>query len=165
MIEEWRDIPGFPGYQASTEGRIRSLDRISVQGHKLIGRLLRTGVRRHIGYLYVIPCVDARRITMNVHALVALAFIGPRPKGMHVAHDDCNHLNNRPSNLFHKTVSANRADSILKGRHRLSVVALDRVRSALAKGDTNVSIAARENISPQMISHIKNKRSYRAPLA
>lgn len=27
-MENWKDVPGYPGYQVSDLGRVRSLDRI-----------------------------------------------------------------------------------------------------------------------------------------
>jgi hypothetical protein len=169
MKEEWRDIPGFENYQASSLGRIRSLDRYITCEHAGYSRtvltkgcVLRTAVGNKIGYLYVIPCINKVRVTARVHHLVALAFKGPRPSGLHVAHDDGNHLNNRPSNLIYKTVAANRHDSVKHGRYSLLSVDVKSIRKAIAKGERNVAIAKRYNVQPQLISHIKNKRAYAA---
>lgn len=98
--EEWRDIPGHDGhYQASSLGRIRSMDREGKTCYgsirKLKGRILHPHINK-AGYCRVHPNVTASQF---VHRLVALAFI-PNPEGHPVInHKDGNPRNNRPENL------------------------------------------------------------------
>lgn len=77
---DWADIVGCPGYQVSSCGKVRSLDRIVVQRHKTKGSVERrftgkllTLQRARNGYLMVM----LRPSTKNhlVHRLVATAFI------------------------------------------------------------------------------------------
>ena len=84
MKEElWKDIPGYEGlYQASTLGRIRSLDfekeynPINRKPYKKIlkGRILKPFVDVD-GYKIVILYKDGNRKTKRVHRLVAIAFL------------------------------------------------------------------------------------------
>ena len=102
--EEWRPIPGFVGYSASSNGRIRvdgghprNREGILAMplGHKYLQCMLTpTGKPRHHGNL------RPRR----VHILVALAFLGPKPTPEHeVNHINGNKLDNRPDNLEYVT--------------------------------------------------------------
>jgi hypothetical protein len=56
-----------------------------------------------------------RHPVQNVHALVAAAFLGPRPEGMQVRHGDGSKDNNHLSNLCYGTASDNVRDSIAHG--------------------------------------------------
>lgn len=56
-----------------------------------------------------------KRKRMMVHSLVALAFLGPRPLGMVVAHGSRGVLDNSPSNLSYKTPAQNKADELRDG--------------------------------------------------
>ena len=62
------------------------------------------------------------RVKMNnksyhIHQLVALFYLGERPKDFVVNHKDGNKLNNRPSNLEYVTITANIRHSIEHGMH------------------------------------------------
>lgn len=100
-MEQWRDIPGCLGYQASDAGRIRSVDRHvrtvdkrGVERTRLCrSRVLSPGSCR--GYLIV-----NLKPTIAVHNLVALAFLPPRPTPAHtVNHIDLDKTNCAKSNL------------------------------------------------------------------
>ena len=106
MKEIWKDIPGFEGcYQASTLGRIRSLDRTITRGAsarrgpykaKLKGRILTqvTGIQ---GYQFV-P-LGKESTSRRVHQLIAKTFIeNPENKPM-INHIDGNVKNNQVDNL------------------------------------------------------------------
>jgi hypothetical protein len=98
--EEWRDVPGFPGYEVSSLGRVRSVDRIiahrSGEGaRRLRGKVLAPSSNGPHGYLSVMLGAGTRRY---VHRLVASAFIGSID-GMDVDHADANPANNAASNL------------------------------------------------------------------
>lgn len=108
--EEWRDIPGFEGcYQASSMGRIRSLDRIGggkERGpYKLRGRLLSIRKRETMHDVTVTLTKGGESFIKSAQAWVWMAFNGPVPELMCVAHvsDDVN--DNRPKNLMLKTYS------------------------------------------------------------
>ena len=108
MTEIWKTIPGFEGlYEASDQGRIRSLDRtiVEVGGKKRIskGRVLRPapGTSRHMSV------VLGRGKTRAVHCLVMLAFEGPPPAGKEVLHGNHNPADNRLANLRYGTRGEN----------------------------------------------------------
>lgn len=120
--EEWGDIPPpFPsGYQASTLGIVRSIDRVitvhraggTYQKH-LRGRILATS-RDDYGYLQVTLRAGFGRV--RVQYLVAATYLGPRPPGLLVLHWDDDSDNNRPENLRYGTKSENAYDAVRNGR-------------------------------------------------
>ena len=102
-MEEWKDIPNYEGYyQASSEGRVRSLERI-VNGRwgesKRKGRVLIPTKSK--GYLQVSLSKENKRKIGKVHVLVAMAFLGHVPCGhkIEVDHKDDDKLNNNLYNL------------------------------------------------------------------
>lgn len=112
-MSEWRWVPGFEGlYQVSDDGEVRSFHRVPG------GQLLRGG-RDTFGYRNVVLYRRGAEKGFRVHALVALAFIGPRPEGSVVRHLDGDHDNNRVTNLAYGTQSENVADTARHGRKRL----------------------------------------------
>lgn len=142
--EIWNDIPGLEGwYQASSEGRIKSLARSTPTRNRwgpclynapekvIEGRLTRDGYRR------MKLCVAGKTRDEFAHKLVALAFHGPSPSGKtDVAHWDGDKLNNRPDNLRWATVLENAQDKIRHGqtdnqfgeRHSHNTLTEDQVR-------------------------------------
>ncbi|MCV6977988.1 HNH endonuclease [Mycobacterium bourgelatii] len=118
VYELWADVPGYAGiYQASSHGRIRSLDRLINHPNgptRLRGRPLRP--RLHLGYPHVNLWRDGRGTAVAVHQIVALTFLGPCPDGQEVLHwndvrDDC-----RLTNLRYGTRKQNMADAVRNGR-------------------------------------------------
>jgi hypothetical protein len=111
IVEEWRQVDVAPEYEVSNLGRVLSRKRgapyilhpaVSSSGH--------LGVR-----LFVKD--QERAISKSVHALVANAFIGPRPTGMEVCHRDGNPANNELANLRYGTRSENVLDQVRHGVH------------------------------------------------
>jgi len=88
--EIWKDIPGTPGYQASSLGRIRSINVLSLTPEKATG-YVRASVLKNKG-----PKENDR---VFVHGLVARAFIGPKPEGLQVNHINGKRADNRIENL------------------------------------------------------------------
>lgn len=82
MEEIWKDIKGYEGlYQVSSQGRVRSMDRICKHfngGPQLRkGRILKQHIDRR-GYLRTTLSKDGKIKCCQVHRLVAEAFI-PNP--------------------------------------------------------------------------------------
>jgi len=102
-MEIWKQIPGS-NYEASSLGRIRSPR----------GNILKP-CNHKLGYHIVNIKIDGRPLCKTVHSLVAMAFHGPRPEGLDVAHGNCIKTDNRPSNLRYCTRSENLMDSVLMG--------------------------------------------------
>lgn len=117
MAEEWRDIPGYEGlYQASTAGRIRSLDRDSEQGFRR-GVVLSMRPHPNGGHLQVGLSKQGRNTTFKVHRLVLATFVGPCPEGMEGCHNNGDVNDNSLENLRWDTRLANIHDSIRHGTH------------------------------------------------
>jgi len=109
MDEGWQPVPGFEGYEASTAGRIRSVDRQLSDG-RWAGGVVLAATEDDNGYLRVTLSTGGRKRTKQVHVLVCLAFHGPRPKGREVRHLDGVKVNCRPGNLAWGTKGRNAKD-------------------------------------------------------
>ena len=167
-MEEWRDIPGYEGrYQASTEGRIRSLNRyVRVVAHgteakRLVkGRVLRPGRYCKSGHVSVVLGHGAPG--SPVHQLVALAFLGPKPEGMEVCHTDGDPKNNAASNLRYDTRRENILDKFRQGgAHKiLTVNDAVEIRRMLKEGHSSAEIAKIFNVSRACISDLKRGRTF-----
>lgn len=108
---EYRPIPGFPGYEISSDGQVRSW--IPWKGTPLPRTL-----RQHLnptGYAVVRPTnADGRQATKTVHRLVALAFLDG--SGEVVRHLNDDKTDNRAENLAWGSRSDNGHDSVRNGR-------------------------------------------------
>ncbi len=109
MTEEWRPVVGYEGrYEVSNLGRVRTL--CQRPGMKKPQR------RKDSVHLFVqlyggLP-IQANK---DIHSLVAAAFLGPRPDGMEVCHNNGDARDNRLENLRYDTRSANQRDAVAHG--------------------------------------------------
>jgi NUMOD4 motif len=74
MIELWRDVPGFPGYQASDHWNLRSVDRLTRNGQRRRGRVLKQYRPARHRSLYVCLSVDGVKSSVKVDDLVLEAW-------------------------------------------------------------------------------------------
>lgn len=167
MAEIWKDIPGYEGrYQASTEGRIRGIDRQQAVVYKdgrsenrlLKGRVLSTCPGSN-GYPYVglRKARDADNATFcPVPHLVALTFMGPRPDGLVICHADGNKNNNRLENLRYDTQTENLLDIYRIGGKcgKLSIEQVKDIKQRLARGESKSSIGRAFGVSKTAIYYI-----------
>jgi len=117
MNEDWRPIAGYPGYEISSLGQVRSLSRVDAAGNRIKGRVLK--LRLHTGgYLRVNLCAGKPR-DFFVHRLVLETFVGPCPPGMEGCHNDGNRQNNATSNLRWDTRVQNMADKKIHGTEQV----------------------------------------------
>jgi hypothetical protein len=121
QLEEWRDVPGYEGeYQASSQGRLRSLDRDLVTNNQygrcvksLKGKVL-APAQNAAGYFFA----AFKGHTVAVHRMVCLAYHGYAPDGKWIAaHRDDDRTNNAPSNLYWASPSENGFAKVRNGLH------------------------------------------------
>jgi NUMOD4 motif/HNH endonuclease len=123
--ERWRPVPGYEGaYEVSDLGRVRSLRRTVIRSN---GRA--TVVRQRIlrqsqyvadgrgTYRRVVLSKGGQAKNFTVHILVMIAFVGPRPQGMDICHENGDGKDNRLVNLRYDTHKANMADTVRHGTH------------------------------------------------
>lgn len=103
-MTEWREVPGFPKYEVSSQGEIRNRTTLQV---------LKQQVHRR-GYHTIHTAPDGKILLM--HRALAAAFLGP-VEGKVVRHLDGNPSNNTLSNLAIGTQSENMYDAVRHGTH------------------------------------------------
>jgi predicted XRE-type DNA-binding protein len=109
VVEEWRSIPSFPCYEASSFGRIRSLPHITLHGHRRQSTVLSQQVAKD-GYCVVTLLQGCKKRPYRVHLLVAEAFLGERPEGADVRHGPGGQQDNSAANLSYGTREENEED-------------------------------------------------------
>ncbi|AVO25111.1 HNH endonuclease [Rhodococcus phage Finch] len=120
--EQWASIPDWEGfYEASDQGRVRSLDRWvpSNTGRRYqLGALMRPTKHGKGGpYLAVHLSKHGKSQVRKVHVLVMEAFVGPCPPRLEVCHRNGDGHDNRLENLQYGTRSKNALDAVQHGTH------------------------------------------------
>lgn len=128
VAERWLPVVGYPDYQVSDQGRVRSIDRTVINRlgirRRLTGRILKQIPHPgRAGRLHVSLYRDATPAVREVAYLVLEAFAGPRPSKVDCCHDNGNPTDNRAANLYWGTRSQNMYDRVRHGNdpHRNQV--------------------------------------------
>lgn len=181
-VERWRPIPGWEGlYEASDQGRVRSLDRkewICNRGRawcwrKRKGKVLK-GTRTREGYERVALSKDGVIHAMNVHRLVWAAFNGWPPDDLLVLHGASKSENgmadNRLTNLSLGTPQKNSGpDRIRDGtdhrgsRHpcaKLTEAEVGQIKVEIKTGARTKELAKRFQVSVSTIQAIKSGQNW-----
>ena len=169
--EVWKDIPGYEGrYQASTEGRVKVLGHYETHfdprlGHDITTyrkeRILKPGRFNKYGHVSVI--LGWRTPGRPVHHIVAETFLGPRPEGHVVCHNNGNPTDNRLENLRYGTYSENAADIYRQRgkKYKLSIDDVQEIRRLLKEGTlSQTEIGKMFGVTPNAISGIKRGVNY-----
>lgn len=162
--EIWKDIPGYEGqYQASDQGRIRSVDRIENTARgpwHYKGKILRPGVYCKSGHVSVV--LGHGRNGSPVHQLVMATFIGPRAKDADVRHLNGNPKDNRLSNLAYGSRTENIIDVYRQGKRwrRLNLKEVYQIKESLSQGVKGSVLAKQYGVTATTISAIKTGTTY-----
>ena len=162
--EEWLDIPGFPGYKVSNQGRIASY-KIIIGSEFGVGpewdisekpqRLLKPAADKK-GYRGVnLMDADMKQNFIRVNTLVLLSFVGPCPDGLECCHNDSNPNNNRLDNLRYDTHQGNMND-----RCPLSPELLTCLRYQVANGERVNNLIKAYDVDAWFIKDVCSGRSY-----
>ena len=166
--EIWKPVKGWPDYQVSNRGRVRS-SRPWVRGNRP-PRILKPAPGSH-GYLTVklYPMKNGYRTTC-VHVLVCTAFHGSRPSPKHeVAHWDGVYQNCRADNLRWATESQNQQDRVRHGRTnrgtrcamaKINERTVKTIRRRLRDGLGPTAIARQMGLTRGIVKSIKRGASW-----
>lgn len=120
--EIWKPIPGYEGlYEASSYGRIRSLDKSWKSRFAVAifpGRVL-VQIEKKNGYLVVSLSKNNKPKQLLVHRLVLSAFDGECPSGMEACHKNGVRSDARIENLRWDTRKLNHQDKKLHGTYQI----------------------------------------------
>lgn len=154
-----RQIPGYPDYYATKDGRV-----YSTITSKYLAPALASGRPK-----VVLRYAKGKYRNVMVHVAVCEAFHGPRPDRLEVSHLDGNMLNNHADNLRWESRSDNfqrRKDHGTDDRgyrNSRAVLTPDKVRvlrSLRADGWTMQAIADRLGVSRPTVSRVINGERY-----
>ncbi len=169
--ETWQPVPGFPDYQVSDLGRVRSCRPVNGRGPRLDHWRIVGGNLSNRGYhRTALSKGSGRQKTVFVHTLVLAAFHGPRPPGKQCCHNDGDKDNNRADNLRYGTEADNAADRLKHGHqlcgetHGSATLSTDQIREIRWCRALRISpsvIAARFGISRTHVTRIAQSMAWK----
>lgn len=162
--EIWKQVPGFPYYEASNLGRVKSMPRTvrCGNGWRTTKETILRQARHKDKYFIVHLSVDNKRTGFNVHTLVLLAHVGPA-NGRQCCHGDGDPTNNNLSNLRWDSAQANQHDRLAHGTYGLKVTEVDVLdirRLYSTKEYTQAELGAMYGIKQPQVSLIVNHKSW-----
>jgi len=151
MNEEWKPIDGFPGYEVSNLGRVKSVRRLYRRSDTIMEGAIWNG------YIKVsLTDKPYHFVQKYVHILVLEAFVGPKPEGAHAHHKNGKRNENSLDNLewLHRETHHK-----LHGLGYLSDETCDSIRSSYeAGGITQRELAKKYGVSQSTINYVLNRR-------
>jgi hypothetical protein len=167
-MTEWRAIPEWPAYEVSICGRVR---RVAVGQNGRKPHELRCSLLKSTGYMRV-RLHDLPRVwNVDVHRLVAIAFLGPRPSSTHcVAHNDGSRTNNHAQNLRWALPAENSADMAAHGTKpegeahgmcKLTASGVTEMRRRYAAGEKQRDLAAAFGVHQAQVHRIVCRKTWK----
>lgn len=158
----WLGVIGFPGYEVSDAGAVRSRLAAGFGRPPVQPRQLRATLDGH-GYLRVYLRREGRTHSLKVCWLVLEAFVGPRPDAHDACHCDGVRTNDSLGNLRWDTRKGNLADALLHGTRprgermgtaRLREAEVRAIRSSLTAGEPQSAVARSFKVAQSTVSKI-----------
>jgi hypothetical protein len=165
-LEVWRAVPEYAGwYEVSNLGRVRN---VRAGRARRAGRILKTPPSRG-GY----PQVHLRRVeidrTAYVHALVAAAFLGPRPAGREINHRNGIKTDNSVWNLEYLTDAEHKRHSMEMGQvasgegkaqAKLTEATVRAIRASVGTASDR-EIGARFGVDSETVRQIRLRKAWK----
>ena len=166
----WKGIDGYPGYEVSSGGQVRSFwGRGRCGGLGYAPRLLKPSIGTHGRRVVVLRRSDGKHVQKLVYRLVLEAFRGNAPPFMEACHNDGNCLNDCLSNLRWDTPANNQRDRKIHNTHNVgehhpnSKLTWDKVgaiRLSLECGTPQRTVASIFHIDPSQVSLISRQKAW-----
>lgn len=165
----WKTVEAFPDYEVSTEGTVRSKERVrkfGKQSRTLPAQEIKPFAHRG-GYLCVKLAKDRKKTNQYVHRLTAIAHVRNKNGLSDVNHKDGDKTNNRADNLEWTTrwANLNHADKVLnrrpKGeRHGSAKLTEDDIRLIRTSKHTLLIVAKQFGVSQSTVGLIKQRKRW-----
>lgn len=157
---QWKPVAIAPRYIVSNSGVVRNA---------ITGTTLTQRPRGKWGKYLCVDLWDGNtRHTVNVHRLVAKAFLPHPPSDKHqVAHNDGNPENNRADNLRWATRKENMADCLAHGTKRqgekvnTAKITAAEVREIRDSEESASAIAKRYGMTEVNVRHIRTRKTWK----
>lgn len=171
-IEIWKPIPGYKNHEASSLGRLRSLDKVETvkNRHGTVTKRLKKGrilsVKKSLNNSgYIFRKLISKGPTESDHRLIAMAFHGVPKVKMIINHKNGIKTDNRPENLEWTTYKKNALHSRLhlgkkgkKNTYKIVIKVLKDVHSGMMVKDA----AKKNNLERHTVSRILRNRMWRS---
>lgn len=169
----YKDIPNWPGYIASNEGKIYSVKIIGGRGaldynhpHEMVPRLVNGG------YHIYLRNNTAKKKAFNVSRIIWETFRGTIPNGYVIDHIDCNRTNNHIENLQCISYSDNTkraygltrktfTNGAINGNCVTNTKDVGSILYEYSKGCTQQQLVDKYGISQKQVSRIINKKAWK----
>jgi hypothetical protein len=171
---EYRDVTGWPGYRVGADGSVWSAWQHVTRPSRYVicerWTQLNPTPSGKSGYLRVSLHKGGKKTLAQVHSIVAREFLGVKPIGLEVCHNNGNPADNRPSNLRYDTHKNNMSDRLAHGtspigerhpRARLTESDVRDIRTSHANGTNFHELAARYGLKYGSIYNIIRRQSWR----
>jgi hypothetical protein len=161
-MRKWKPVKGYDGlYEVSTDGTVRSLPR-----KYCVGKIIKPNLNKKGYYTHGLS-KNSKGKTINLHQILAKAFL-PNPHNLtEVNHKDGDKLNNDLSNLEWTDRKGNASHASVWGlmawgeRQHLSKLTINQVIEIRNSSLTTRRLAEIYGINQSNISRIKTRTSWR----